>query len=147
MKVLIQYTQEGEDLSLPSYATAGSAGMDLLAAIKGEITLKPGERALLPVGFCIALPQDYEAQIRPRSGLALEYGLTLLNSPGTIDSDYRGQVKVILLNLGKKPFTIKRGDRIAQMIISRVERVEWVEISQLPPSSRSSGGFGHSGER
>lgn len=131
-------------MSLPAYATEGSAGMDLLAAIEGELSLKPGQRALLPTGFCLALPTGYEAQIRPRSGLALKYGLTLLNTPGTIDSDYRGQVMIIVLNLGEKSITIKRGDRIAQMVISRVEKIEWEEIEQLPLSNRGTGGFGHS---
>ena len=144
MKIAIQRTKEGEGLDFPVYATEDSAGMDLLAAIEEELTLKPGERALIPAGFCLALPTGYEAQIRPRSGLALKYGLTLLNSPGTIDPDYRGQVKVIAINLGENSITIKRGDRIAQMIISQIEKIEWNEVENLPNSTRGSGGFGHS---
>jgi len=117
--------------------------MDVMAAIEGELTIAPGQRSLIPAGFRLALPHGFEAQIRPRSGLAMEYGLTLLNTPGTIDSDYRGQIKIIVVNLGEKPITIKRGDRIAQMIISQVEKIEWEETDQLPTSSRGSGGFGH----
>lgn len=143
MKVYIQRTTEGEGLKLPAYATEGSSGMDIMAAIEKELILKPGQRSLIPAGFRLALPHSYEAQIRPRSGLALEYGLTLLNTPGTVDSDYRGQIKIIVVNLGEKPITIKRGDRIAQMIISRVEKITWEETDQLPASTRGSGGFGH----
>ncbi len=143
MKIYIQRTPEGEGLKLPTYATEGSSGMDVMAAIEGELTIAPGQRSLIPAGFRLALPHGFEAQIRPRSGLAMEYGLTLLNTPGTIDSDYRGQIKIIVVNLGEKPITIKRGDRIAQMIISQVEKIEWEETDQLPTSSRGSGGFGH----
>jgi dUTP pyrophosphatase len=133
----------GEGLELPSYQTAGAAGMDVRAA--HACTLQPGETSLIATGFSIGVPHGYEAQLRPRSGLALKHGITLLNSPGTIDSDYRGEVKVILTNLGKVPFEIQRGDRIAQMVIARVEIVELREVEILEDTKRGTGGFGHSG--
>jgi len=135
----------GEPLPLPSYATDGSAGLDLCA--DAAITLAPGERALVPTGLAIAIPEGFEGQIRPRSGLALREGITCLNSPGTIDSDYRGELGVILANLGQKPVTIQRGDRIAQLAVARVERAELVEGKTLPQSRRGEGGFGHTGHR
>lgn len=134
-----------EDIPLPEYQTEGSAGMDLHAVIKEEIILMPGERKLIPTGIKIALPPGYEAQIRPRSGLAIKYGIGMLNSPGTIDSDYRGEIYVILINWGQEPFHIKRGDRIAQMIVAPVSRVQWEPVSLLPDSNRGPGGFGHTG--
>lgn len=130
---------------LPSYATLLSAGMDLRANISEDIILKPLQRVLVPTGLFIALPQGYEAQIRPRSGLALKSGITLLNSPGTVDADYRGEIGVILANLSDKDFTIKDGDRIAQMVIAKYELVEWCEVTELDNTERGEGGFGHSG--
>ena len=134
-----------EDLPMPGYATIGSAGMDLRAAVDGDVVLGAGERRLIPTGLRIALPPGYEAQVRPRSGLALRHGVTLLNSPGTIDSDYRGPVQVILVNLGQEPFTIRRGDRIAQMVVAPVTRADLRETRTLPGSGRGEGGFGHTG--
>lgn len=136
-----------EGLPLPAYETAGSAGMDLRAAIpEGEaLTLAPGARTLVPTGLKIALPQGLEAQVRPRSGLALKHGVTCLNSPGTIDSDYRGEVGVILINHGQEPFVIRRGERIAQMVIARHERIDWVESDTLDETARGAGGFGSTG--
>ncbi|HVF10275.1 MAG TPA: dUTP diphosphatase [Abditibacteriaceae bacterium] len=133
----------GEDIELPSYQTAGAAGMDVRAA--ESRTLQPGETALVATGFSMAVPAGYEAQLRPRSGLALNHGLTLLNSPGTIDSDFRGEVKVILTNLGREPFCVRRGDRIAQMVIARFERAQLEVVAELDDTPRGTGGFGHSG--
>ena len=143
----IHILPEGQGLPLPTYMTHGSAGCDLYAAIAGETTLKPGERALIPAGFCMALPEGFEAQIRPRSGLAVKHGVTCLNTPGTIDADYRGPVCVLLINLGEAPFTIRRGDRIAQMLVSRVERAEFRETERLDVTLRAAGGFGSTGSR
>ncbi len=136
-----------EGLSLPAYETAFSAGMDLRAALPEDapIVVQPGERVLTPTGLTIALPAGYEAQVRPRSGLALKHGLTCLNTPGTIDADYRGEVKVILINLGQEPFTIKRGERIAQMVIAPVTQATWEQVDVLPSSDRGAGGFGSTG--
>ena len=136
-----------DGLEYPHYATEHSAGMDLRAALSdGEsISLLPGERALVPTGLQIALPTGYEAQVRPRSGLAIKHGVTVLNSPGTIDADYRGEVKVILVNLGKDPFVIERGERIAQMVVARHAHVEWKEQDALAETVRGSGGFGSTG--
>ncbi len=134
-----------EDIPLPQYATAHAIGMDLHAAVDKKIILLPGKRALIPTGICIALPYGVEAQIRPRSGLAIRYGVTILNSPGTVDSDYRGEIKVILVNLGDKPFWINRGDRIAQMVIGKIVRGTWLVTDKLTVTSRGSGGFGHTG--
>lgn len=135
----------GADLPLPTYATAHSAGMDLYAAVTAGVILAPRERALIPTGVRIALPPGVEAQVRPRSGLAIRHGITVLNSPGTIDADYRGEIKVIVINLGQEPFTIRRGDRIAQMIVAAVARVEWAPVESLESSVRGEGGFGHTG--
>jgi len=132
-------------LQLPSYATAQSAGMDLTAALEEAIELGPGERALVPTGLAMALPDGYEAQIRPRSGLALKHGVTVLNTPGTIDADYRGEIKVILINHGQEPFTIERGMRIAQMVVERFETVGWDIVEDLEDTSRGAGGFGSTG--
>ena len=134
-----------EDLPLPSYMTPSSSGMDLFAAVGDEVMIKPGEIKLIPCGFMMELPEGYEAQIRPRSGLALKYGITVLNSPGTIDADYRGEVKVILINHGKHDFTVKRGDRIAQMVLSEVIKAEFIEAEVLEITERGKGGFGHTG--
>jgi dUTP pyrophosphatase len=123
--------------------TGQAAGMDLVAAIGNEVTIPPGERALLPTGVRVAIPEGYEAEVRPRSGLALRHGVTLLNAPGTIDADYRGEVGVIMINHGREPFTVKRGDRIAQLVVHRVCRVAWSVGETLPPTERGGGGFGH----
>jgi dUTP pyrophosphatase len=136
---------EDTDVPLPMYATEGSAGMDIRAAVKADLTLLPGETTLVPTGVAIALPHGFEAQIRPRSGLALKHQIGVLNSPGTIDSDYRGEVRIILTNFGKEPFTIRRGDRIAQMVIARYARVAWEERESLDDTARGGGGFGHTG--
>lgn len=133
------------DLPLPSYQSDSSSGLDIRAAVHKAITLKPGEIKLIPTGLSISLPKGYEAQIRPRSGLALRHGLGLVNSPGTIDADYRGEIGVIAINWGKKPFTIKRGDRIAQVVINKISRVRVEEVDELDPTKRGKGGFGHSG--
>ncbi|MFN0157351.1 MAG: dUTP diphosphatase [Bacteroidota bacterium] len=134
-----------QDVQLPGYATPHSAGMDICAAMEGEFVLKAGETALVPTGFAIALPEGYEAQVRPRSGLAVKNQVTVLNSPGTIDADYRGEVKVILTNFGKQDFVIKRGDRIAQMVVAPYTRVQWEERESLSETERGAGGFGHTG--
>lgn len=132
-------------LPLPLYMTEGSAGMDLYADIEASLQVAPLERVLVPTGVAIALPLGFEAQIRPRSGLALKHGLTMVNSPGTIDSDYRGEIGLIVINLGKEPVMITRGERIAQMIVQRVIKVEWEEVNALSTSERQAGGFGHTG--
>ena len=135
----------GRDLALPDYATASAAGADLLAAIDQDIVLAPLERRIVPTGISIALPVGFEAQVRPRSGLAAKHGVTVANAPGTIDADYRGEVGVILINLGKEPFLITRGMRIAQMIIARHARAVWREVSELDRTARGAGGFGSTG--
>ncbi|MBI2183299.1 MAG: dUTP diphosphatase [Deltaproteobacteria bacterium] len=134
-------------LALPDYMTEGSAGMDLFADIDGEVRLAPLERALIPTGIAVALPMGFEAQIRPRSGVALKQGLTMVNSPGTIDADYRGEIQLIAINLGQEPLVIERGQRIAQMVVQRVVRAQWQEVSELPSSERQEGGFGHTDKR
>ena len=146
IKVLIFRTRESSDLPLPAYATAGSAGLDLRACISQPITLPPGGRALVGTGVAVALPAGTEAQIRPRSGLAAEHGVTLLNSPGTVDSDYRGEIRLVVINHGQAPYTIQRGDRIGQMVVGRVLKVALEEVSKLPDSERNAGGFGHTGK-
>jgi dUTP pyrophosphatase len=133
------------DLPLPSYYSDGSSGLDLCAAVEKELILKAGEIQLIPTGLSISLPRGYEAQIRPRSGLALRHGLGLVNSPGTIDADYRGEIGLIVINWGKEPFTIRRGDRIAQMVIGKVYRAQVEEADEIDPTARGEGGFGHSG--
>lgn len=132
---------------LPAYATAASAGLDLRANLDGPVTLKPLERRLIPTGLYIALPQGYEAQIRPRSGLALKHGISLLNTPGTIDADYRGEIGVILVNVSDEPFEVRDGERIAQMVIARYEQVEWEPAESLDATERGAGGFGHTGRK
>lgn len=134
------------DLPLPTYATNGSAGMDLYAAVENDFVVSPSETKLIPTGYIIELPIGFEAQIRPRSGLAIKNNIGLMNSPGTIDSDYRGEIKVVLTNFGKENFIIKRGDRIAQMIISKYEKINWNEVDELNNTSRGDGGFGHTGK-
>lgn len=143
--VAITALPHAEGLELPSYATEHAAGMDLCAAVGTELVLAPGARVLVPTGLSIALPEGYEAQVRPRSGLALKHGITVLNSPGTIDADYRGEVQVILANLGTEPFTITRGMRIAQMVVAAYARVQWTAVEALPESARGTGGFGSTG--
>ena len=135
------------DLPLPAYATPAAAGLDLLACIAEEIVLPPGGRALIPTGLFLEMPPDCEAQVRPRSGLALRHGLTLLNSPGTIDADYRGEVGVILVNLGQEPFVVQRGMRIAQLVFARYMQEVWQQEFELTATERGAGGFGHSGCR
>lgn len=135
----------GEGLPLPSYETADSAGMDLRAAVTETVTIEPGKRALVPTGLKMALPRGYEAQIRPRSGLALKKGITLPNTPGTIDADYRGELGIILMNLGEEPFVIERGDRIAQMVVAPVTVATWIEVADLDETERGEGGFGSTG--
>lgn len=142
---ILRIMPHGEGISLPTYMTEHAAGMDVHAACETSILLKPGERNLIPTGFAIALPEGYEAQVRPRSGLAIKHGITCLNSPGTIDADYRGEIKVILANLGHENFTIQRGDRIAQMVIQKVQKVLWDLKDELSTTSRSGGGFGSTG--
>jgi dUTP pyrophosphatase len=137
----------GKGLELPAYATEHAAGMDLRAAVSEPLTLKPLERALVPTGLSLAIPAGYEGQIRPRSGLALKHGVTCLNSPGTIDADYRGEVKVLMVNLSAEPFSIGRGERIAQMVISAHATAAWSQVEALPASGRGQGGFGHTGTR
>ena len=134
-----------EDLPLPAYETAHAAGMDLRAAVEEPLVLAPGARALVPTGIAIALPEGFEAQVRPRSGLAFRNGISMVNTPGTIDADYRGEIRVILINHGHEPFTVQRGDRIAQLVIAPVLRVAWVECDSLDDTPRGAGGFGHTG--
>jgi len=145
VRVAVSRLPQGEGLPLPAYMSEHAAGADLCAAIGDQLTLLPGARALVPTGFSIALPPGYEAQVRPRSGLAIQSGVTCLNSPGTIDADYRGEVRVVLANLGAKPVLINRGDRIAQMVVAPVSRAEFEVVEELPPSPRGEGGFGSTG--
>lgn len=137
--------EDNADLPLPAYESEGSSGMDIRAHVKAPVLVKPGEIKFLPTGLAISVPPGYEAQIRPRSGLALHHGIGMVNSPGTIDSDYRGEIGIILINWGEEPFLIKRGDRIAQMIISKVYRADLVIVDDLDETSRGPGGFGHTG--
>ena len=143
--VAVRRLPHGDNLPLPDYATPQSAGMDLLAATEAETAVVPGERVIVPTGIAIALPEGFEAQVRPRSGLAAKHGLTVLNSPGTVDADYRGEIKVILANTSAESFLIVRGMRIAQLVIAPVVRADWVEVNQLPQSERGDGGFGSTG--
>ncbi len=145
IRVAIKRVRPGSDIPLPRYMTSHSAGMDLHADLDRETIIHPGERLLVPTGIAIALPDGYEAQIRPRSGLALKHGIALVNSPGTIDADYRGEIAVIVINHGSEPFLIKRGERIAQMVVARFSRVEWLESNDLESTARGDGGFGHTG--
>ena len=143
--VAVQRMPHGADLPLPTYATVKSAGLDLMAAVTSDVTLAPGARQLIPTGLAIALPAGFEAQVRPRSGLALKHGITVLNSPGTIDADYRGEVQVLLINHGQAPFVIQRGDRIAQMVVAPVTQIAWAIVEQLDQTERGSGGYGSTG--
>jgi dUTP pyrophosphatase len=146
VRVKLSRLPGAEDLPLPRYATGGSAGADLHAAVDGDLSLAPGQRALVPTGFALALPPGYEGQVRPRSGLALRHGLVLPNAPGTIDCDYRGEVQVLVWNAGAETFLIRRGDRIAQLVVAPVSRAEWVEAPELELTERGAGGFGSTGE-
>lgn len=145
VELLIRVRDDCRDVPLPRYMSEHASGMDLCAAVGEPVVLKPGERAVVPAGFHMALPPGYEAQVRPRSGLAAKHGITVMNAPGTIDSDYRGEVKIILANLGEEPFTINRGDRIAQMVIQPVLRAELKAVDELPDTERGHGGLGHTG--
>lgn len=136
-----------QNLPLPGYETSGSAGMDVCAAIDNQVVIAPGEIVLIPTGLAMAIPQGFEIQVRPRSGLAIKHGVTIVNSPGTIDSDYRGEVKIGLINLGRDSFTIQRGDRIAQLVLAPVARACWQLTDQLDDTGRGAGGFGHTGVR
>jgi len=147
IRLAVTRLSHAADLPLPAYATAHAAGMDLLAAVSAPVTLAPGARALIPTGIALALPPGFEAQVRARSGLALRHGIGVLNAPGTIDADYRGEVGVILVNHGEAPFTVERGARIAQLVIARHETVAWQEVAALPGSARGEGGFGSTGAR
>ena len=145
VKILIKRLREDPAVRLPAYMTEQSSGMDLRAALEAEVTLRPGERKLIPTGISMAIPEGYEGQVRPRSGLAIRHGIGVINAPGTIDSDYRGEIAVLLINYGEEPFTVRDGDRIAQMIISRIARATWEEVDALPSTTRQEGGFGHTG--
>ena len=145
LQAQVKRLAHNQDLPLPKYMTAHSAGMDLYAAVKDQLTIDPGKWKLVPTGLSIALPKGYEAQVRPRSGLALKQGVSILNTPGTVDADYRGEVGVILMNHGDKDLVIKRGDRIAQMIINKIEQIIFEEVAELPATDRGAGGFGHTG--
>lgn len=144
-KVDVKILDHGKDLELPHYATEGSAGLDLKAAIDEETVIRPMERKLIPTGLSMAIPDGYEAQIRPRSGLAFKKGITVLNTPGTIDSDYRGEVKVLLINLGTEDFVVEKGMRIAQLVVKKYEKIEWNEVESLDDTSRAGGGYGSTG--
>lgn len=145
VRIAILRDPDCEDIPLPDYATSHAAGMDLRAAVREPLILKPGERVIIPTGLHIALPPGHEAQVRPRSGLAARHGVTMVNTPGTIDADYRGEIRVILINLGQEPFTVRRGDRIAQMVIAPVARATWMPVDTLDETVRGKGGFGHTG--
>ena len=144
VKILVK--KFDKNIKLPSYKTSGSSGMDLVAYIKNKIIINPGKTAMIPTGIAVAIPKNYEIQIRPRSGLAVSKGISVLNTPGTIDSDYRGEIKIILINLGKKSFDIKSGDRIAQIIICPISKAKFKEVKQLPKTTRGKGGFGSTGK-
>lgn len=147
VRVLIQRLPGTDDIPLPEYATQGSAALDLRAAVEGDVCLQPGERKLIPTGLQMAIPDGYEGQVRPRSGLAIKHGITMANTPGTIDSDYRGPVQVIMINLGGEPFIVRRGDRIAQLIIAPVIHATLEEVAELPETERGDGGFGSTGHK
>ena len=145
LKIQIKRLTKKASVPLPRYMTEGSSGMDLFASLTEEAVLPPGERRVIPTGISVAIPEGFEGQIRPRSGLAIRNGLGIVNSPGTIDADYRGEVGVVLINFGKEPVTIRDGDRIAQMVITQVFRAIWEEVNDLSPTPRQEGGFGHTG--
>jgi dUTP pyrophosphatase len=145
VRIALKRLPQGEGLPMPVYMSEHAAGADLCAAITEQLTLLPGARALVPTGFSVALPPGYEAQVRPRSGLAIRHGVTCLNAPGTIDADYRGEVRVVLANFGTEPFVILRGDRIAQIVVAPVARASFDLVEELPPTGRGAGGFGSTG--
>lgn len=145
MKIYIKRLRENRPVSIPRYMTEGSSGMDLFASLEKDVVLEPGERRLIPTGISVAISEGFEGQVRPRSGLAIQKGIGLVNAPGTIDSDYRGEIGILLINFGKEPFTVHDGDRIAQMVISQVFRPVLEEVENLPPTQRQGGGFGHTG--
>ncbi len=147
VRVMIQRLPGTDDIQLPEYATPGAAAFDLRAAVDGDVILQPGERKLIPTGLRMAIPHGYEGQVRPRSGLAIKHGITMLNTPGTIDSDYRGPVAVIMVNLGGEPFIVRRGDRIAQLVIAPVMQAVLEEVDELPDTERGEGGFGSTGRK
>ena len=146
VKVLVQILPGASGLELPQYMTPDAAGLDLQAALEKSLTILPGQRALIPTGFCMAIPRGYEGQVRSRSGLAVKQGLAVINAPGTIDADYRGEIKVALINMGQEPVVLERGQRIAQLIIAPVSRAELQVVAELPGSQRADGGFGHTGQ-
>jgi len=143
--IQIKRLRKSRSMSLPQYMTPGASGMDLFACLDKEVTLAPGERKVFPVGISVAIPEGFEGQVRPRSGLSIRHGIGVVNGPGTIDADYRGEIGVVLINFGDEAFTIRDGDRIAQMVISRVFRATWEEVDDLPSTLRQGGGFGHTG--
>lgn len=145
MKIFVKRLRKDLPVSLPQYMSEGASGMDLFASLENEVTLEPGERRLIPTGVAVAIPAGFEGQVRPRSGLAIQKGIGVVNGPGTIDSDYRGEIGVLLINFGKEPFHIRHGERIAQIVISQVFRVTLEEIDDLPSTQRQGGGFGHTG--
>jgi dUTP pyrophosphatase len=145
LKILIKKKKGFEDIPLPEYKSEGSSGMDIRAAVDEKIVLKSGEISLIPTGLFMAIPDGYEIQVRPRSGLALNHGISLVNTPGTIDSDYRGEISIIMINHSKKSFEINRGDRIAQLIVQKIEKCDFILSDNLPVTTRGSGGFGHTG--
>ena len=145
MKIYFKRLRVIPPVPVPRYMTPGASGMDLFASLEKEVTLEPGERRLIPTGISVAIPEGFEGQIRPRSGLAIHHGIGIVNGPGTIDSDYRGEIGILLINLGKEPFTIRNGERIAQMVISQVYRATLEELEELPATPRQGGGFGHTG--
>ena len=145
IRIPIKRLRSGRMVLLPQYMTEGASGLDLFACIDSEVILKPGERRLIPTGVAVAIPEGFEGQVRPRSGLAVRHGIGIVNSPGTIDSDYRGEIAVLLINWGDNSFTVRDGDRIAQMSICQVSRATWQEIDELPETQRQGGGFGHTG--
>jgi dUTP pyrophosphatase len=145
VKISVKRLKKDRSIPLPQYMTDGSSGMDLYAFVENEITLDPGERKLIPTGISVAIPEGFEGQIRPRSGLAIQHGIGVVNGPGTIDADYRGEICVLLINFGRFPFAVRHGDRIAQMVISPVLRAILKEVDALPPTGRQEGGFGHTG--
>jgi len=145
IRIHIKRLKNDHPLPLPPYMTEGSSGMDLFASLERDVTLEPGQRKLIPTGIAIAIPEGFEGQVRPRSGLALRNGIGVVNGPGTIDADYRGEICVILINFDKETFTVRHGDRIVQLVISRVFRAAWEEVEDLPPTDRQGEGFGHTG--
>jgi dUTP pyrophosphatase len=145
MKIYVKRLRKSPPVSMPQYMTEGASGMDLFACLEREVTLGPGERKLIPTGIAVAIPEGFEGQVRPRSGLAVQKGIGIVNGPGTIDSDYRGEIGVLLINFGNEPFTIHDGERIAQIVISQVFRTALEEVDDLPPTRRQGGGFGHTG--